>query len=297
MLIPVLVPRRFVRPFRWVSWVIVMPVVVTLTLGIAGLAGLIEALSYQHKQVTSCEEFVKALPGDGWFRVTGAVLDMPFAWHREGEAGDRLYYVPMLPEHFEELKAHVLLVTRDPRVPGATAWLKTFQDAHSRTSDAEFDRLMDRNYSRFFPRWQVEGMVTHLSPELRTELAKDQSVLADDFVAIEDGKRPMKLSTAITLMCLGTAAGIGTLGMWAFLFGQRNRRQTAAQEAQSQRAAWEQQRQAAEWYHHQATERQQQEAERARQARDSEWQAQQRARWGPQTPPPSSPGDGEHPPA
>ena len=164
---------------------------------------VMQGLRYHEPTVISYEDFAKQKPTAGWFHVKNCVFNVFRAMHfydkdhPEGAtdvSGITEVYVPVQSAKEPQIpgvhpKTSVLINTSDPAI------LNTYRELAQFNADPSgAPAYIAKNKSRIYVKRDVEGMVKVGLSSVgsdRVKLLKDGiSPLDDDFITLEEGKKP-----------------------------------------------------------------------------------------------------------
>ena len=193
-----------------------------------GGQGLYEAIAHGKQKVVTYDQFVKAHPKEGWYKITGCVLSLPGSAYVEKYGRVSEVYVPVYDARKDapdEPKVFLLLNSENEAFLDPLSEMNKMDD--KLTTEAKANEYMEKNKERLFPKRDLEGMLqfgVSVSSKDRSKLASLNSDLAPDFVILQDGKRPSLLSAMGMLVGGVVLLGIILVG---FIGKNQNENETA----------------------------------------------------------------------
>lgn len=185
-----------------------------------GGQGIYEGIRYRQPQVVTYEQFVKAKPRKGWFRIQGAVLDLPQGAFVEQAGRLVRAYLPVRSGRAAEGgRIQLLFSSEHPAIlQTGNEMLKISPTA----GDAQVREFVRRNGRRLWMACDLEGMVAwgiEASTATKEKIARLSPNLAKDFIILEEGRTPA-LGRSILFFGLGITALL-VLGIRAIDAGAR----------------------------------------------------------------------------
>ena len=206
---------------RWLGFRFKIAIFIgTLFLLVFGGNSLLQALRFRAPVVITAEEFEKQKPTAGWFHIKNCVLDGidEVHFHPKDEADDfskiKEVYIPVYSaKTYDKEKGgsktiNAMVLTRDTKTLDS---LREANGALSGPKGADDTKALDymvKNLGKLVQRRDVEGMVRSglesISADEKSQLAKNDSTPAPDFVTLEEGKQPSLLA-GVGLLFAGLA--------------------------------------------------------------------------------------------
>lgn len=180
-----------------------------------GVHGLWEAAAYAHPHAVTTGQFEEHLPGDGWYHITGGILDMTqsIVLTKNGQPVDdsgqpgSCYVALHSPDDPANSPARIFVRSTDPAtIASASAASVEVQSM----SDPQNEAYIAANKTLFYPQADVTGSV-ELTSDDRSAARAYVSVFvpgaAENFVIVDEGRRPGSPWSAISLVGLGLMLG------------------------------------------------------------------------------------------
>ena len=166
---------------------------VTITLIWSGAQSLYTNLTNSKSTTYTIEEYLEKRPDDKWLELTGCRLDLMDSAYQESRFGDDIkeVYIPVsAPKESadsENAPVQILFTTKDPEI------IALLKEAGSVQSDEDAMRFALGNLDKLYPTRDISGLVRFgidMRDKEADELRKLNSNLVEDFIMIDDGKKP-----------------------------------------------------------------------------------------------------------
>ena len=188
----------------------------------------------------TCEQFRKSSPREGWYRITGGVMEVGDAAYSvetkhsnvvltaEGDPKITEVFLPVhSPASWDEKAntyppTNLVVLTRDPDIIDTVKQLKRLE---SQTPE-DGKKWYVKNLDKLILHQAVLGMVQagiHAGGENHDEIAKLQGSLTPDYLIVEEGKKP-SMSGGIGMFFGGLLAGVASVLYWGNYLMRRKSR-------------------------------------------------------------------------
>ena len=187
----------------FVKLTLIFACIILLLFGL-GAQGIYTAIKNRNPIAMSCDEYSRTKPKAEWLIITNCVLDLTDGAyeslkHQNVEVPMELFIPVRSATRRAPGKDLILLATRDPEL------MKTVREMESLATKEELKDWLARNTDRVFVRRDVRGLVkfgVELDTQKRRQLEKLQDNLADDFIILEEGRRP-EFKQSVGYLALG----------------------------------------------------------------------------------------------
>jgi hypothetical protein len=202
--------------------------IIIVLFGMGG-QGIYTALKYRQPVALNCEDYTRTKPRAAWLAITNCILDLNDASYatmklkyQKAEIATELFIPVRSATAKEPAKDNILLMTRDPEL------MKLLREVESLPTQAKVDEWMARNAERLRVRRDAKGLVqfgVDLNKGERRKLAQLQDSLTQDFIIIEEGRKP-EFGQSLGYLALGSM-----LVVVSVVFVRRNSREPDAAES------------------------------------------------------------------
>ena len=158
---------------------------------IGGGQGAYTMLTSSKLQSYTVEEYLEKSPDDKWLELTGCTLDHSDAVWMESRIGDNVKeaYIPIFDPKDEDKKSKIkiLLATKNPETLDLVRQLSELK------SEEEAMKFMVANMDKVLAERDVQGLVRfgiELDDDDAREIKKISPNLAEDFIILDEGKKP-----------------------------------------------------------------------------------------------------------
>ena len=187
----------------FVKITLIFACIILLLFGL-GVQGICTAIRNRNPLALSCEQYSRNKPKADWLVITNCVLDLTAgsyeSWqYKNVEVPAELYIPVRSAVRRPSGKDTILLATRDPEM------MKTVREMESLNSREELKDWLASNAKRVFVRRDVRGLVksgVEMDTQKRRKLEKLQGDLADDFIMLEEGRKP-EFTQSVGFLALG----------------------------------------------------------------------------------------------
>jgi hypothetical protein len=214
--------------------------IVAIALVVLGIQEIHDAHAFTKPVDITCEQFIKSSPREGWYRITGGVMEVADAAFSvttkhsdvvttaEGDPKITEVYLPVhSPASWDEKAAtypptNLVVQTMDPDIIATVKQLKRL-DA-GRPEEAKKWYL--KNLDKLMLKRDVMGMVQtgiNSSEKTHDEIGKLQGSLTPDYLIVEEGKQP-SMSGGLGMFFGGLLAGVVSVIYWGNLLLRWKRR-------------------------------------------------------------------------
>ena len=193
----------------------------TIAMLVFGGVEISESLRFRSPRVLTYEQFVKQMPQEGWYRITGGRLEaVNCVWQESSKTHtiDKVF-VPLSSSNVKSGDPNaptlVMVEETDPAI------LQTAQEVKDLNGEAATVDFIKKNHDRAFIRRDVEGMVKagiNSDTDTREKMAKlDNTSLASNWIMLKEGAHPS------LVLGLGLFMGGGLLAVLQVLYYLRRR--------------------------------------------------------------------------
>lgn len=181
---------------------------VTIGLLWGGGQGVYTALTNREPVRLSYDEYIATKPKASWLELADCVVAVPEAAVKKGRVAktSKEAFIPLHSPNAKDDKVHVLLATSDAETLGL---LRQLEEA---PNDVEALKLLVERKDDLYTKRTVQGLVrfgVDMKGKDRAKLASLDQNLVDDFIVLDEGRKP-EMGMSLSLLGLGLLLG----GFW-----------------------------------------------------------------------------------
>ena len=179
---------------------------VTIALLWAGGQGVYTAVTNRQPVRLSYDEYIATKPKASWLELTDCVVAVPEAAVKKGKVAkiSKEAFIPLHSPNAKDDKVHVLVATSAPET------LELLRQLEAAPNDAEAIELLVQRKDALYAKRTVKGLVRfgiEMKDEDREKLASLDKNLVEDFVVLDEGKKP-EMGLNLSLMGIGLLFGV-----------------------------------------------------------------------------------------